>query len=32
FKLFLNKFNLVDELRPDQMDFMARYYFKYETH
>ena len=28
FKLFLNKFNLVDELRPDQMDMMARYYFQ----
>ena len=27
FKNFLNKFNLVNELRPDQMDFMARYYF-----
>ena len=23
----LNKFNLVNELRPDQMDMMARYYF-----
>ena len=30
FKVFLNKFNLINELRPDQMDFMARYYF--ETH
>ena len=28
FKSFLNKFNLIDELRPDQMDMMARYYFQ----
>ncbi len=27
FQVFLNNFDLVDELRPDQMDMMARYYF-----
>ncbi len=28
FFVFLNKFNLPNELRPDQLDMMARYYFK----
>ncbi len=26
---FLQKFKLTNELRPDQLDFMARYYFEY---
>ena len=30
FKALLDKFDLTNELRPDQMDMMARYYF--ETH